>query len=76
VEPSAELSRAQKAAILSVQELFTKTGDRATEVLVGDKLAALKLLAQHLGLFKNVVEKTGRDGAPMMVVLSRAEANL
>ena len=73
LKPSADLTRTQKAAIESVQELIAKTGGRATEVQMGDKLGALKLLAQHLGLLKNVVENTGKNGGPVMAVNSEEQ---
>lgn len=66
-KPSAELTRTQKAAVLSASETVTKTGDRVMELKMGDKLGALKALGQHLGLFKErvAVEHTGKNGGPI-----------
>lgn len=66
IKPSEELSREQMGAVLSVSETITKTGDRMIEAKMGDKLGALKLLGQHLGLFKVRVETTGKDGGPIV----------
>lgn len=58
IKPSDQLTRSQKRAILSVSETVTKTGDRLIEPKMADKLGALKLLGQHLALFKEKIEHT------------------
>ncbi len=59
IKPSETLTRVQKAAVLSVSETISKTGDRVIEAKMADKLGALKLLGQHLALFKEVKENRG-----------------
>jgi phage terminase small subunit len=76
VKPSADLTRTQKTAVMSVQEQIAKTGDTLIGVQMGDKLGALKLLAQHLGMFKQVHEHGGKVGGPVMLVISPVEAKL
>lgn len=62
IKPSDELSRAQKAAVVAVSETITKTGNRVIEAKMADKLGALKLIGQHLSMFKEVKEHTGKNG--------------
>lgn len=65
IKPSEELTPIQKRAILSVSETISRTGDRLIEAKMADKLGALKLLGQHLTLFKERVEHTGANGMPI-----------
>lgn len=60
IKPSDELTRTQKAAVLSISETTNKFGDRFIEAKMADKLGALKALGQHLSLFKEVKEVAGK----------------
>lgn len=77
-KPSSELTRQQKAAILSASETISRTGDRLIEIKMADKVGALKLLGQHLSLFKMGIDANvaGKAGGPIQLVISTAEANL
>ena len=68
IKPSEELTEIQKRAIVSVSETISRTGDRLIEAKMADKMGALKLLGQYKGLFKDRVEHTGKDGAPIQTV--------
>lgn len=65
IKPSDSLTRVQKAAIVAVSETISRTGDRVIEAKMADKMGALKLLGQHLALFKERVEHTGKNGGPI-----------
>lgn len=77
-KPSAELSRQQKSAIISASETTSRTGDKLVEIKMADKVGALKLLGQHLSLFKVGIDAnvSGKNGGPIQLVISTAEANL
>jgi phage terminase small subunit len=59
-----ELDDATAAAIASV----TQTDKGAVNIKFHDKRAALVDLGKHLGIFKDKVELTGKDGSPLSVV--------
>jgi phage terminase small subunit len=70
----AELSRDQAAALVevTVEDFLDGRGEDAREVRkvkfkLADKRGALDLLGKHLGLFRDRVEHTGKDGGPMEV---------
>ena len=65
IKPSDQLTREQKAAMVTVSETISRTGDRVIEAKMADKLSALKLIGQHLGMFKELREVTGKDGKPI-----------
>lgn len=65
IKPSTDLSREQKAAVVAVSETISRTGDRVVEAKMADKLSALKLIGQHLGMFKELREVTGKNGQPI-----------
>lgn len=74
LKPSSELSEHSAAAIAQVVETekFVKSMDRGESlwsrersIKLHDKVATLKLLGQHVGLFTDKVEHTGKDGAPL-----------
>lgn len=70
LRPSADLSDAEASIISEVSE--TKDGFR---VKLHSKLDALGKIGQHLGMFKERIEHTGRDGGPIETVdLSDTEA--
>lgn len=68
MKASEDLTTVQKKAVISVSETVSKTGDRVIDVKMADKMGALKLLTQHLGLLKERVEHTGKDGKPIETV--------
>lgn len=59
----------------SISEI-SQTKDGALKVKLHDKQAALVAIGRHLGMFKDRVEHTGKDGGPIQVdqVKSDAEA--
>jgi phage terminase small subunit len=61
---SSELDENDAAAVAEVSETTTKDGG-SLKLKTHDKVAALKLLGEHLGMFKQRVELTGRDGGPV-----------
>lgn len=73
LKPLADMPEGVRRAIASVEteELFNgRGGERASigvtrKVRFHDKIRALDLLGQHLGLWKSKVEVTGRDGGPI-----------
>lgn len=65
IKPSSGLSRVQKAAIVGAEMTFSKAGDPVVGVKMADKRAALRDLGQHLKLFTEKVEHTGKNGAPI-----------
>lgn len=79
LRPSSELSEQQSAAIVQVVETekFVKSLDRGEtlwsrerSIKLHDKLGTLKLLGQHLGMFSEKHELTGKDGAPLTFTIS------
>lgn len=67
IKPSKKLTREQKAAITGVSQGYAQNGMATMDVKMGDKIAALKTIGTHLGMFngKTVVEHTGRNGGPI-----------
>lgn len=61
---SADLSDEEAAAVAEVSETTTLNGG-SLKIKAHDKVGALKLLGEHLGLFKQKVEVSGKDGAPI-----------
>lgn len=53
--------------VVEVKETPLKVGGKALGIKLHDKVAALKLLGQHLGMFKEQHEVTGKDGGPIVV---------
>jgi phage terminase small subunit len=79
LKPSEELTEQQAAAIAQVVETekFVKSMDRGESlwsrersIKLHDKVATLKLLGQHIGMFSDKVEHTGKDGAPLTFTIS------
>jgi phage terminase small subunit len=69
-----KLTRDQAAALVevTVEDYLDGRGEDARQVRrvkfkLASKLLALELLGKHLGLFKDRVEHTGRDGGPVEV---------
>jgi phage terminase small subunit len=69
---SADLSAATAAAIAEV----SRGTSGAIRVKLHDKPAALRDLARILGMLKDRVEHTGKDGGPLEVVEERSELEI
>lgn len=66
-------------SVASVKHRITSNGDfttREVEYRLWDKPAALKMLAQHLGLLVERHEITGKGGAPLRFTLALGEAHI
>lgn len=79
LRPSATLTDHQAAAIAQVVETekFVKSLGKGEQLMsrertikLHDKLGTLKLLGQHVGLFADRVEHTGKDGAPLTFTIA------
>ncbi len=79
LRPSTELSEDEAAAIVQVVEtekFIKSTGkgemlmSRERSVKIHDKVAPLKLLGQHIGMFTDKVEHTGKDGVPLTFTIT------
>lgn len=75
VKPSSELTREQKAAIVGAEEMVSHTGDRLISVKMADKRGALKMLGEHLGLFRNA-EAGGGNNLAINIAILPAEAGV
>jgi len=64
LRPSTELTPDEAAAVAEVSETVTAAGG-TLKLKTHDKVGALKLLGEHLGMFKQKVELTGKDGGPV-----------
>lgn len=64
LRPSNALTDDEAAVVAEVTETVTANGG-SLKIKTHDKVAALKLLGEHLGLFKQKVELTGKDGGPV-----------
>lgn len=64
LKDSADLTDDQAAFVSEVSETTTEHGG-SLKLKTNDKLKALDLLAKHLGMFKDKVEVTGKDGGPV-----------
>jgi len=79
-----EMSRAKSAAIaeMTVEEFAAKDGDEAgvgvrkVKFKLHDKRSALVDLGKHLGMFKDILENTGKDGAPIEINDASAKRDL
>lgn len=79
LKSSEELTDRQAAAIAQVTEtekFIKSTGDgeqlmsRERTIKLHDKLGTLKLLGQHMGMFADRHEHTGKDGAPLTFTIA------
>ncbi|HEV2303168.1 MAG TPA: terminase small subunit [Stellaceae bacterium] len=77
------LTRDQAAALqeVTVEDFVDGRGEDARDVRrvkfkLADKRAALVDLGRHLGMFPSKVEMTGKDGAPVIIQISAADAKL
>lgn len=79
LKPSADLSERQAAAIVQVTETekFVKSLGKGEQLMsrersikLHDKVSTLKLLGQHIGMFSDKVEHTGKDGAPLTFTIT------
>ena len=64
LKASAELTDDEAAFVSEVSETTTEHGG-SLKLKTNDKLKALELLGRHLGMFKEKVEVTGKDGGPI-----------
>jgi phage terminase small subunit len=62
---SEDLSADDAAVVSEVSETVTQHGG-SLKLKTHDKVGALKLLGEHLGLFTRKVEVTGKDGKPLI----------
>lgn len=69
---SEDLDDDDAAIVSEVSQTITKEGG-SLKVKLHDKLGALRLLAQHLGLLVERKELTGKDGGPVQVQTEDAE---
>lgn len=64
LKDSNTLSDDQAAQVSEVSESVTNAGG-TLKLKTHDKVKALELLGRHLGMFKDQVEVTGKDGGPV-----------
>lgn len=79
IKESKSLTRAQLKAVLAASMTISKTGEPVLEVKMGDKLAALKALAQHKKLFQSglgVKLPDGGGNGAVQIIISPVEADL
>lgn len=69
--PSDQIDAETAAAIAEVSQ----TKDGALKVKLHDKRAALVDLGRHLGMFKDKVEVTGKDGGPIEIDQVKSDAD-
>jgi len=60
-------------ALESLEDVVDAAGQRKVKIRLHDKLAALTLAMRYLGVLRDRVEHTGKDGGPIEVTLSAAE---
>jgi phage terminase small subunit len=79
LKPSVDLSERDAAAVAQVVETekFIKTTGRDESLMsrersikLHDKLGTLKLLGQHIGMFTEKHELTGKDGEPLVFTIA------
>lgn len=59
--------RVQLTQDMVVEGLHTEATDRGEDASHAARVAAWKLLGQHLGMFADRVEHTGADGGPIVI---------
>lgn len=67
IKPSEDLTDEQRAVVSEVSQTVTEKGG-TTRIKLSDKQAALEKLGRALGMFKDRVEHTGKDGGPIDVL--------
>lgn len=72
LKPSSELTKEQLACVSEVSESKTKF-DTTVKFKLHDKLNALHKLGDHLGIFKKIVEMSGKDGGAIKVESSEVD---
>lgn len=70
---SASLAEDDTRSIAEVSETVTKDGG-TRRIKLHDKVAALDKLMRHLGMLKDRVELSGRDGTPLIPLATLREA--
>lgn len=76
--PLHEMPPEARAALAGVEteELFEGKGEERVQVGLGrkvrhwDKVKALELLGKHLGMFRDRLEHSGAEGAPLQIVVN------
>jgi phage terminase small subunit len=68
LKASSELTDEEAAFVAEVSETTTEHGG-TLKLKTNDKLKALELLGRHLGMFKEKVEVTGKDGEALAPVI-------
>lgn len=71
----AKLTPEQKAAISEIEIFTNPEGKQRVKVKLHDKRAALMDIGKHLGMFREKVELSGPNGAPIQTA-SQIEVNL
>lgn len=64
-----DLTPEDSVCVAELSETTTEYGG-TTRIKLHDKKGALELLGRHLGMFKDKVEMTGENGAPLNVVFN------
>lgn len=64
IKDSEELTPDQRSVISEVSETRSETGG-SIRVKLSDKQGALEKIGRHLGMFKEKLELTGKDGGPV-----------
>lgn len=79
LKPSESLTEREAAAVAQITEtekFIKSTGkgemlmSRERSIKLYDKVSTLKLLGQHIGMFTDKVEHTGKDGAPLVFTIA------
>ena len=76
VKPSDTLDEDDARAVGEVSQTITKDGGGTIRVKPADKVAALKLLGQHLGMFTEKVEHSGGVNGTLTTILIQPKAAL
>lgn len=70
-KPGTYYSQKAKPAISSVEVVKRysdeETSEYVTKIRLWDKTRALQMLGKHLGILRDIVEHTGKDGGPIKV---------
>lgn len=72
VKPSSDLSDDDSPAVTHVKFTPGEWGD-TVEIKLGHKDSSLRMLGQHLGMFKERIEHTGKNGGPIEQRVSDAD---
>jgi len=67
IRPASELSDEQTACVAEISDTPSQFGSKI-KIKLHDKLSALDSIARHLGMFKDKLEVSGKDGKPIQTV--------